>query len=76
MGKSGGEQQCSRFSHDSTHRQNASGNHTFHAVGQHHRVDHSPLTCTQAKGTFPVGLGNGFQAFLGGAHDGGQIHNH
>ena len=33
MGKSCGKQQCRRFSHDSTHRQNAAGDYALHAVG-------------------------------------------
>ena len=61
--------------HDPTHRQNAPGDHTLHAVWKYHRADHSPLACPQAECTLPVGLGNRFQTFLGGTHDGGQIHN-
>ena len=75
MGESGGEQQRRRFTQNSTNGQNAAGDHTVDAVGQNHRANDPPLTRAQAESTFPVGLRNGFQTFLGVAHNGGQVHD-
>ena len=72
----GGVQQRGALAHDAAHGQNAAGNDAVDGVGQHHRANHAPLSGPQAQRTFPVGLRNGFQAFLRGAEDGGQDHHH
>ena len=44
--------------------------------GQHDGADDVPFARAQTQRTLTVALGHRFQGFLGGADDGGQVHDH
>ena len=75
MSKTCGEQQRRRLAQNTTYGQDAARNDTIEAVRQHHSADYSPLSCAQTKRTFPIGLRNCLQTFLGVTHDSRQIHD-
>ena len=52
------------------------GHDAVDAAGQHNGADDVPLARTQTQRTLTVALGHRFQGFLGGADDGGQVHDH
>ena len=69
-------QQGGALPHDAADGQNTAGDDAVHRSRQHHRADHVPFAGTQRQRPLPVGLGDGLQALLRGADDGGQDHHH
>ncbi len=74
--RTGGEQQRGALAYDAAYGQNAAGDDAVDAAGQHDGADDVPLASPQAQRTLAVALGHRFQGFLGGADDGGQVHDH
>ena len=64
MGKACSKEQCCGLTKNTANGQNTAGDDTVHAAGKNDSTDNSPFTGTQTKGSFTVGLRNGFQTLM------------